>query len=64
MPLAKALASQDVIWIDVLNGSDAELKDVHETTGLKVPSLASLSEIEYSSRMRHSGDALPRPEAS
>src|ERR1700761_1570364 len=68
-PLAKAIASKDVVWIDILNGSEAELAEVHKLTGLDVPSLASLSEIEHSSRMRREGDAvvlslpLPRPNA-
>lgn len=50
--------SRHVVWIDVLRGTDAELAEVHETTGLPVPSLASLSEIEHSSRMRREGDAV------
>ncbi len=68
-PLAQALASRDVVWIDVLKGTDAELAEVHQATGLPVPSLAALSEIEHSSRMRHDGEAvvlslpLPRPVA-
>jgi magnesium transporter len=65
---ADALSSPDLVWIDVLDGTPAELAAVHKATGLEVPSLASLSEIEHSSRMRRDGDAvvlsLPLPRSS
>ena len=63
--LAELLKSGDVAWIDILKGSEAELAEVQAATGVEVPSLASLSEIEHSSRMRRSGDvvtlSLPLP---
>src|SRR5258708_2201927 len=65
-PLAELLASYDIVWIDVLKGTD-ELAEVHAATGLAIPSLASLNEIEHSSGMRREGDAvvlsLPLPRA-
>jgi len=39
-------------WIDILDGSPAEIGWVERHTGLHVPTLAELSEIESSSRLR------------
>jgi magnesium transporter len=56
--LAEAMQSGDVVWIDVLNATSDELAEVEKATGLVVPSLVSLSEIEHSSRMRREGEAI------
>ena len=40
-----------IIWIDLLNPTDAEKKIVAERVGIQVPSVAALSEIETSSRL-------------
>ena len=56
--LAEAMQSGDVVWIDVQNATSDELAEVDKATGLMVPSLASLSEIEHSSRMRREGEAI------
>ena len=39
----------DVVWIDLLNPEASETAFVERTTGLVVPSLEELSEIESSS---------------
>jgi magnesium transporter len=66
--LAEAMQSGDVVWIDVLNATSDELTEVEKATGLILPSLVSLSEIEHSSRMRREGEAiilsLPLPRRS
>ncbi len=46
------------VWIDLLDPTDDEAKLVTEATGLHVPTRAELSEIESSSRLRRSRDAL------
>ncbi len=57
----------DLVWIDNLNGTESEVGAVEKATGLSVPSLKSLREIEHSSRMRRDGEAivlsLPLPQA-
>jgi magnesium transporter len=40
----------DVVWIDLLNGAEAEIRLIEDHTGLTLPTLAQLSEIEQSSR--------------
>ena len=45
-------------WIDMTSPSDAEVMLVERTTGLHVPSLAELSEIESSSRLAKVGEVL------
>jgi magnesium transporter len=40
----------DVVWIDLLNATEAEAQLVEDHTGLILPTLAQLSEIEQSSR--------------
>lgn len=66
--LNQALATNDVVWIDVLQGTDSELDDLRRATGIAIPTLASLSEIEHSSRMRREGQtivlSLPLPKLS
>jgi magnesium transporter len=42
----------DVVWIDLINPEASETAFVERTTGLAVPSLDELSEIESSSRLR------------
>lgn len=57
-----------LVWIDLLNATDAEEASAEQALGLEIPSLASLSEIEHSSRMHWEGDAivlsLPLPVAA
>jgi magnesium transporter len=40
-----------IIWIDLLNPTDEEKKFVESRTGLRVPSMEALSEIESTSRL-------------
>src|SRR5258708_1053142 len=47
-----AAAMPDAAWIDVVNASPRERAFVENATGLRLPSLADLSEIETSSRLR------------
>ncbi len=46
------------VWIDLLDPTDAEAQLVAELTGLAVPKLAELNEIESSSRLQRRGEAL------
>ena len=48
----------DVVWIDVYNGDAAEVAFVERATGLHIPTLTELSEIESSSRLRVDKGAL------
>ena len=41
--------SGDIIWIDLLNPTDAEKQIVAERVDVQVPSIETLSEIESSS---------------
>ena len=41
----------EVIWIDLLNPTDDEKEFVESRTGLRVPSIEALSEIESTSRL-------------
>ena len=50
----------DVVWIDLLNPEASEVEFVEKTTGLAVPSVEELSEIESSSRLRARNGALYR----
>ena len=45
------LGPSQIIWIDVLNPTDAEKQIVAERVGIQIPSVAALSEIETSSRL-------------
>jgi magnesium transporter len=47
-----------VLWIDLLRPEPQEIAFVERTTGLDMPSLAALSEIESSSRLRIRNGAL------
>jgi magnesium transporter len=47
-----------VVWIDLMNPSPDEVAYVERVTGLHVPNMAELSEIESSSRLRSEGDTL------
>jgi magnesium transporter len=49
---------EGVVWIDLHNCDPAEIAYVERTTGLHVPSLEELSEIESSSRLYTEGGAL------
>jgi magnesium transporter len=48
----------DTVWIDILDGEAREIAWVEQQTGLHVPTLAELSEIESSSRLRTEAGAL------
>ncbi|TMJ56380.1 MAG: magnesium transporter CorA [Alphaproteobacteria bacterium] len=50
--LGRAALPADIVWIDLLQPSAEESAFVERTTALKLPSLADLSEIEASSRLR------------
>jgi magnesium transporter len=50
--LARAKLMPGIVWIDLLNPSPAETAFVERSTGLRLPSIADLSEIESSSRLR------------
>jgi magnesium transporter len=58
----------DLVWVDLLNATDEEISATEKALGLSIPSLASLSEIEHSSRMHWEGDvivlSLPLPVAA
>jgi magnesium transporter len=48
----------DVVWVDLFNGDAAEVAFIERATGLHVPTLTDLSEIESSSRLRVEKGAL------
>jgi magnesium transporter len=48
----------DAIWIDLLDATQAELAEVAEATGLRLPGKEDIEEIESSSRVYKDGDAL------
>jgi magnesium transporter len=48
----------DAVWIDLLAGDAREIAWVEQQTGLHVPSLDELNEIETSSRLRSEAGAL------
>ena len=56
--LAKAILAANVTWIDLLKPEPDEAAFVERTTGLEVPSIEDLSEIESSSRLRHQNGAI------
>jgi magnesium transporter len=49
---------QDIVWLDLLNGTPEEVAAVEGATGLTLPTVASLREIEHSSRMRRDDAAV------
>ena len=55
---AEARLPADIVWIDLLNPAANETAFVERTTGLAVPSVEELSEIESSSRLRATNGAL------
>src|SRR6266851_4427411 len=48
----------DIVWIDLLQPDAGEITLVERATGLKMPTLEELSEIETSSRLRAADGAL------
>jgi magnesium transporter len=52
MDLSASALPAGIVWIDLLAPTDSEIAFVERTTGLHVPGLAELSEIENSSRLR------------
>jgi magnesium transporter len=56
--LGKATLPTNVTWIDLLKPEPDEVAFVKRTTGLEVPSIEDLSEIESSSRLRHQNGAI------
>jgi magnesium transporter len=56
--LSHAELPSDIIWIDVLNGEEAELAYIEKVLGLKLPTQHDLSEIESSSRLRSENGAI------
>jgi magnesium transporter len=46
------------VWIDLLNPTEEEIDFVHHAAGITVPTLAQLSEVESTSRLRNVGDVL------
>jgi len=60
-PIADLSASTlpaNVVWIDLFDGDAAEVDFVERATGLHVPALSEISEIETSSRLRVEDDVL------
>ena len=49
---------RDAVWLDLLRPEPEEIAFVKRTTGLDVPNVAELSEIESSSRLRNAAGAL------
>jgi len=47
-----AVSPRDGVWIDLCDPSEAECREVEERFGVRVPTLAAISEIENSSRLR------------
>ena len=56
--LAEESLPESVAWIDLLRPQPDEVAFVKRTTGLDVPSIADLSEIESSSRLRNQNGAI------
>src|SRR6516225_11741850 len=56
--LGKAKLAANVAWIDLLRPDPDEAAFVERTTGLSVPSVEDLSEIESSSRLRNRNGAI------
>jgi len=56
--LAKASLPTDVAWIDLLKPEPDEVAFVVRATGLDVPDIGDLSEIESSSRLRNQNGAI------
>src|SRR5215475_7509620 len=56
--LGKTNLAANVAWIDLLKPEPDEVAFVRCATGLEVPSIEDLSEIESSSRLRHQNGAI------
>src|SRR5215472_4731235 len=56
--LTRVSLPANVAWIDLLEPEPKEVAFVKRTTGLDVPSIEDLSEIESSSRLRHQDGAI------
>jgi|SRR5579859_2430853 len=56
--LAAPALPPGVVWVDLLNSTAAEVAFIERATGLHVPSLLELNEIESSSRLRLQDGAL------
>jgi len=56
--LAEGSLPKNVAWIDLLKPEPDEVAFVKRTTGLEVPSIEALSEIESSSRLRSENGAI------
>ena len=54
----QGVVATDVLWLDLLNPTSAEVTNVEKTVGATLPSLGALSEIETSSRLRNEGGVL------
>ena len=52
------VVAADALWLDLLNPTSAEVKNVEETVGATLPSLGALSEIETSSRLVVDGGVM------
>ena len=52
------VGATNVLWLDLLNPTSAEMAKVEEMLGATLPSLGALSEIESSSRLRNHGGVL------
>jgi magnesium transporter len=50
--------TSDAVWIDLVNPDDAERSAVQRFTGLEIPALADITEIESSSRLATVGKTL------
>jgi magnesium transporter len=53
-----ASGDTSAIWFDLMNGTDDERSSVERITGLYVPTMAEINEIERSSRLYTDGDAI------
>ncbi len=56
--LARGSLPPEVVWIDLLRPEPDEISYVSRNTGLDVPSIEDLSEIESSSRLRNEDGTL------
>jgi magnesium transporter len=56
--LSTAVLTPDIVWIDLLAPNPSETEFVERATGLRLPGLAEISEIESSSRLRAADGVL------
>ncbi|HEY3815156.1 MAG TPA: magnesium transporter CorA family protein [Caulobacteraceae bacterium] len=57
-PRGKPVPHESSVWLDLESPSDDEIATVEGLIGIKLPTLADLSAIEFSSRLRRDGDVL------